>query len=160
MSPSRRLSPRYARRLLTCWVAIHIVVTASQKSKSKASRLVGAIAPKAVRVKLQVRGSAKPRGERLRYRLDGVEVLSDVLVGQAGCVRAKFTAKPGGQFVIRREALQRITRAFAAAGIKFAYPTVTIHASRAAAAPDEAPLQAAAERALRPAPANHVPMPA
>jgi small-conductance mechanosensitive channel len=75
-------------------------------------------------------------------------------------VRAKFTAKPGEQFVIRREALQRIKRAFDAAGIKFAYPTVTIHASSAAAAPDEAALQAAAKMALRAAPANDVPMPA
>jgi moderate conductance mechanosensitive channel len=75
-------------------------------------------------------------------------------------VRAKFTAKPGEQFVIRREALQRIKRAFDAAGIKFAYPTVTIHASSAATAPDEAALKAAAKMALRAAPANDVPMPA
>jgi small-conductance mechanosensitive channel len=76
-------------------------------------------------------------------------------------VRAKFTAKPGEQFVIKREALQRIKRAFDAAGIKFAYPTVTINASGAAAtALDDAALQAAAKMALRPAPANDVPVPA
>jgi small-conductance mechanosensitive channel len=73
-------------------------------------------------------------------------------------VRAKFTAKPGEQFVIRREALQRIKRAFDAAGVKFAYPTVTIHSN--GAAPDEAALQGAAKMALRAAPANDVPMPA
>jgi small-conductance mechanosensitive channel len=74
-------------------------------------------------------------------------------------VRAKFTARPGEQFVIKREALQRIKRAFDAAGIRFAYPTVTIHAS-GAATPDEPALQAAAKMALRRAPANDVPMPA
>jgi moderate conductance mechanosensitive channel len=75
-------------------------------------------------------------------------------------VRAKFTAKPGEQFVIRREALQRMKCVFEAAGIKFASPTVTIAANGAAAAPDEAALQAAATKALRAAPANDVPMPA
>jgi small-conductance mechanosensitive channel len=75
-------------------------------------------------------------------------------------VRAKFTAKPGEQFMIKREALQRIKCAFDAAGIKFAYPTVTVHAN-GAAAPDEAALQAAARTALRAPPnANDVPMPA
>jgi small-conductance mechanosensitive channel len=42
-------------------------------------------------------------------------------------VRAKFMAKPGEQFVIRREAYRRIKETFEANGIKFAYPTVTIH---------------------------------
>ena len=74
-------------------------------------------------------------------------------------VRAKFTAKPGEQFVIKREALLRIKCAFEAAGIKFASPTVTIHAN-GAAAPDEAALQAAARTALLAAPpnANDIPM--
>ena len=75
-------------------------------------------------------------------------------------VRAKFTAKPGEQFVIKRDALQRIKRAFDGAGIRFAYPTVTIHANGAAAAPDEPALQAAAKMALRAAPANDLSMPA
>jgi small-conductance mechanosensitive channel len=74
-------------------------------------------------------------------------------------VRAKFTAKPGEQFVIKRQALQRIKHAFDAAGIRFAYPTVTIHANGPTAAPDESALQAAAKMAIRAAPANHVPMP-
>ncbi len=64
-------------------------------------------------------------------------------------VRAKFTARPGEQFVIKREALQRIKRAFDAAGIQFAYPTVTIHSSAPGTpAPDEA-MQAAARMAIR-----------
>jgi small-conductance mechanosensitive channel len=75
-------------------------------------------------------------------------------------VRAKFTARPGEQFVIRREALQRIKRAFDAAGVKFAYPTVTIHANGAAAATDGSALQAAAKVALRAAPANDAQLPA
>jgi moderate conductance mechanosensitive channel len=75
-------------------------------------------------------------------------------------VRAKFTAKPGEQFLIKREALQRMKCAFEAAGIKFASPTVIISASGAAAAPDEGALQAAAGIALRTAPANDVQLPA
>ena len=71
-------------------------------------------------------------------------------------VRAKFTAKPGEQFVIRRAALERIKQAFDAAGIKFTYPTVTIHSSGGAPPPDDPALQAAAETALR-APANDLP---
>jgi hypothetical protein len=46
------------------------------------------------------------------------------------------TAKPGEQFVIKRQALQRIKRAFDA-GARFAYPTVTIRANGAVVAPDE-----------------------
>ena len=75
-------------------------------------------------------------------------------------VRAKFTAKPGEQLVIKRQALQRIKHAFDAAGIRFAYPTVTIHANGAAPAPEDTALQAAAKMALRAAPANDVSMPA
>jgi small-conductance mechanosensitive channel len=71
-------------------------------------------------------------------------------------VRAKFTAKPGEQFVIRRAALERIKQTFDAAGIKFAYPTVTIHSNAGAPPPDEQALQAAARTALR-APANGTP---
>ena len=83
----------------------------------------------------------------------------DQLADHGLLVRAKFTAKPGEQFVIKREALQRIKRAFDAAGIRFAYPTVTIQ-SNGAAAPDEAARQAAAKMALQPAPADDAPLPA
>jgi small-conductance mechanosensitive channel len=72
-------------------------------------------------------------------------------------VRAKFTAKPGEQFVIKRDALQRIKRSFDAAGIKFAYPTVTIHSTGSGAPRDEA-MQAAAKMAIRaPAPVDGAP---
>ncbi len=41
-------------------------------------------------------------------------------------VKAKFTARPGEQFVIRREAYQRIKQAFDEAGIRFAHRQVTV----------------------------------
>lgn len=41
-------------------------------------------------------------------------------------VKAKFTAKPGEQFVIRREAYQRVKQAFDEAGIHFAHRQVTV----------------------------------
>jgi small-conductance mechanosensitive channel len=41
-------------------------------------------------------------------------------------VKAKFTAKPGEQFVIRREAYQRLKQAFDDAGIRFAHRQVTV----------------------------------
>jgi small-conductance mechanosensitive channel len=64
-------------------------------------------------------------------------------------VRAKFTAKPGEQFVIKREALQRIKRAFDAAGIKFAYPTVTVNASGVGSPLPDGALEAAAKIAIK-----------
>jgi hypothetical protein len=69
------------------------------------------------------------------------------------------SSPPGEQFVIKREALQRIKRAFDAAGIRFVSPTVTVQWN-GAAAPDEAARQAAANMALQPAPANDAPIPA
>jgi small-conductance mechanosensitive channel len=61
-------------------------------------------------------------------------------------VRAKFMAKPGGvQYVIRREAFNRIVKAFAEQGIRFAHRQVTVFvppgaagaaAGAAATAPD------------------------
>ncbi len=75
-------------------------------------------------------------------------------------VRAKFTAKPGEQFVIRREAFHRIKLAFDQAGIKFAYPTVTIHSTNGGAVPDDETVQAAARMAIRvPLPADGAPAP-
>ena len=41
-------------------------------------------------------------------------------------VRVKFKTRPGEQFVVRRAAIDRIKRAFAAAGIKIAVPTVSV----------------------------------
>jgi small-conductance mechanosensitive channel len=43
-------------------------------------------------------------------------------------VRCKFTAIPGQQFLIRREAFARIQEAFADAGIKFAPRRVVVEA--------------------------------
>jgi moderate conductance mechanosensitive channel len=48
-------------------------------------------------------------------------------------IRAKFTAKPGEQFVIRREVYTRVQKAFEEAGIKFAHREVTVHVPEAAA---------------------------
>ena len=48
-------------------------------------------------------------------------------------IRAKFTAKPGEQFVIRREVYTRVQKAFDEAGIKFAHRQVTVHVPGAAA---------------------------
>jgi small-conductance mechanosensitive channel len=67
-------------------------------------------------------------------------------------VKAKFTAKPGEQFVIVREAYQRIKQAFDEAGIHFAHRQVTVFvppgatpaASAAGAAAGAEPRQASA----------------
>jgi small-conductance mechanosensitive channel len=52
----------------------------------------------------------------------GVMAMED----SAMLVKAKFTAKPGEQFVIRREAYQRLKQAFDEAGIHFAHRQVTV----------------------------------
>jgi small-conductance mechanosensitive channel len=54
-------------------------------------------------------------------------------------VRAKFTAKPGEQFVIRREVYTRVQKAFEEAGIKFAHRQVTVHVPEAAAIEEARP---------------------
>ena len=41
-------------------------------------------------------------------------------------IRAKFTSKPGKQFVIKREALRRITEALNAKGIYYAHRKVIV----------------------------------
>ncbi len=48
-------------------------------------------------------------------------------------VKAKFMAKPGNQFVIRREAYQRIKKAFDEAGIQFAHGQLMVFAPPTAA---------------------------
>lgn len=58
--------------------------------------------------------------------------------------RAKFKAVAGHQFVLRRNAYRRLIEAFAANGIRFAFPTVTISAGKGDEAPDEDTLAAAA----------------
>jgi small-conductance mechanosensitive channel len=63
-------------------------------------------------------------------------------------IRAKFMAKPGEQFIIRRELYQRVQKEFEAAGIEFARRQVAVYvppdadpatrAAAVAAAEDEA----------------------
>jgi small-conductance mechanosensitive channel len=54
-------------------------------------------------------------------------------------IRAKFTAKPGEQFMIRREVYTRVQKAFEEAGIKFAHRQVTVHVPDAAAIEEARP---------------------
>jgi small-conductance mechanosensitive channel len=49
------------------------------------------------------------------------EITNSVMV-----IRVKFTAKPGKQFVIKREAFRRITEALAAKGIHYAHRKVIV----------------------------------
>ena len=65
-------------------------------------------------------------------------------------VKAKFTAKPGEQFVIVREAYQRIKRAFDEAGIHFAHRQVTVFVPPGSGAGAAAGAAAAAISAERP----------
>jgi small-conductance mechanosensitive channel len=54
-------------------------------------------------------------------------------------IRAKFTAKPGEQFIIRREVYTRVQKAFEEAGIKFAHRQVTVHVPDAPAIEEARP---------------------
>ncbi|MFQ5937205.1 MAG: mechanosensitive ion channel family protein, partial [Acidiferrobacterales bacterium] len=56
------------------------------------------------------------------FKSQGVFSMED----SAMIVRAKFTAKPGRQFQIRKEAYTRVQRAFRENGIKFAHRRVTV----------------------------------
>jgi small-conductance mechanosensitive channel len=64
-------------------------------------------------------------------------------------IRAKFMAKPGEQFVIRRELFQRVQQEFEAAGIQFARRQVSVYVPPTAAgeAPDPQAIAAAAAAA-------------
>jgi moderate conductance mechanosensitive channel len=55
-------------------------------------------------------------------KMQGVEQFGDFAVQ----IRMKMMTKPGEQFVIRRRAYALIKKAFAANGIEFAFPTVTV----------------------------------
>ena len=55
-------------------------------------------------------------------KMQGVEQFGDFAVQ----IRMKMMTKPGEQFVIRRRAYAMIKKAFAANGIEFAFPTVTV----------------------------------
>ena len=56
------------------------------------------------------------------FKSQGVYSVDD----SALVIRAKFTAKPGRQFLIRREAYAAVQRAFAENGIRFADRRVTV----------------------------------
>ena len=63
-------------------------------------------------------------------------------------IRAKFTAKPGGNsFVIRRVAYDKIIKAFREAGIKFAHKEVTVNIPRGFDDDEEKAIAGAAARA-------------
>jgi moderate conductance mechanosensitive channel len=64
-------------------------------------------------------------------------------------IRCKFMAKPGEQFIIRRELFQRVQQEFEAAGIQFARRQVSVYVPPAAAgeAPDPQAVAAAAAAA-------------
>jgi len=64
-------------------------------------------------------------------------------------IRAKFMAKPGEQFVIRRELYQRVQHEFEAAGIQFARRQVSVYVPPAAPGqpPDAGAIAAAAAAA-------------
>ena len=55
-------------------------------------------------------------------KMQGVEQFGDFAIQ----IRMKMMTKPGEQFVIRRRAYGMIKKAFAANGIEFAFPTVTV----------------------------------
>jgi small-conductance mechanosensitive channel len=55
-------------------------------------------------------------------KMQGVEQFGDFAIE----IRMKMMTKPGEQFVIRRKAYAMIKKAFAANGIQFAFPTVTV----------------------------------
>jgi moderate conductance mechanosensitive channel len=76
----------------------------------------------------------------------GVAMMNDFAMQ----VRVKFKAKPGGQFAVRRAAYDRIKKAFAANGIKFAVPTVNVAGGEGQAGPAVA--RQAMELVRKPAP--------
>ena len=63
-------------------------------------------------------------------------------------LRVKFMARPGEQFVLRRELLHRIRTAFAGEGVQFANREVTVHVA-GGGADDPAVREAAAAAARR-----------
>ncbi|HXC14172.1 MAG TPA: mechanosensitive ion channel family protein [Stellaceae bacterium] len=72
-------------------------------------------------------------------KMQGVDAFGDFAVQ----IRMKMMTLPGENFVIRRQALARIKKAFDANGIKFAYPTVQL------AGDGEASAAAVAQQALQ-----------
>lgn len=111
-----------------------------------------------VLMKLEFRVPYDTDVERVRKIIKriGAELLEDPVMGgsflaplksqgvyamedSAMVIRVKFMARPGEQFVIRREAFRRIREAFEAEGIPFAHRIVTV---RGANGPDADPKEA------------------
>jgi small-conductance mechanosensitive channel len=81
-------------------------------------------------------------------KMQGVEQMGDFAI----LIRMKMMTKPGEQFVIRRRAYAMMKKAFAAAGIRFAHPTVTV----AGGGSGDAAASAAAKEILDPRPMAEV----
>ena len=116
-----------------------------------------------VLMKLEFRVPYDTDVERVRKIIKriGAELLEDPVMGgsflaplksqgvyamedSAMVIRVKFMARPGEQFIIRREAFRRIREAFEAEGIPFAHRIVTV---RGANGPDADPKEAEAAAA-------------
>ena len=80
-------------------------------------------------------------------KMQGVDAFGDFAIQ----IRMKMTTKPGEQFPIRRRAYALIKKAFAANGIQFAFPTVTVAGGEGDTTPAVA--QKAIELTQQPAPA-------
>jgi small-conductance mechanosensitive channel len=83
-------------------------------------------------------------------KMQGVDAFGDFAVQ----IRMKMMTLPGENFVIRRQALAMIKKAFDANGIKFAYPTVQLAGDGDAAAPATAAVAQQALALTRPAAAE------
>jgi small-conductance mechanosensitive channel len=66
-------------------------------------------------------------------------------------IRCKFMAKPGEQFIIRRELYQRVQKEFEAAGIQFARRQVSVYVPPGASPEQAAAAAAAAQEEAKPA---------
>jgi moderate conductance mechanosensitive channel len=80
-------------------------------------------------------------------KMQGVDAFGDYAVQ----IRMKMMTLPGENFVIRRQALARIKKAFDANGIKFAFPTVQLAGEGEPSAPATAAIAQQALQLTRPA---------
>ena len=78
-------------------------------------------------------------------KMQGVDAFGDYAVQ----IRMKMMTLPGENFVIRRQALARIKKAFDANGIKFAFPTVQLAGDADSPAPPAPVAAALAQEALQ-----------
>ncbi|HEX3416294.1 MAG TPA: mechanosensitive ion channel family protein [Stellaceae bacterium] len=80
-------------------------------------------------------------------KMQGVDAFGDFAVQ----IRMKMMTLPGENFVVRRQALFRIKKAFDANGIKFAFPTVQLAGEGEASTPEIAAVAQQALQLTRPA---------